>query len=94
MWSRLTYGCKGDKPYNYSVFICDTSSDLEELPTNERKSLTHKVGKCSVGSRAIVVDEQTTYILNNNNEWKIFSSAGSGGSGDSSDYPDGNGMRY
>lgn len=42
MWSRVTYGGLY-VPYNYSKFICDTKTDLAELPTNTKSSVTHKI---------------------------------------------------
>lgn len=76
MWSRVTYGGLY-VPYNYSKFICDTKTDLAELPTNTKSSVTHKIKSCSVGSIAVVIENSTTYILSNSGEWKEFKTASS-----------------
>ena len=64
MWKRLQYGGDG-LPYNYSLFICDSTSDLDDLP----KNLPGCKQRCCFGSRAIVVGENKKYILNLSNEW-------------------------
>lgn len=76
MWSRVVYGGLY-VPYNYSKFICDTTSDLLELPTSRKASKTNGIKSCSVGSIAIVINDNSTYMLNNQDEWKEFKSAGS-----------------
>lgn len=43
---------------NYVEFICDTESDIENLPTDN-----------SPGSTAFVVDTAKVYMLNNQKEW-------------------------
>lgn len=88
MWYLFGYGGK-NVPYNFSRFICDTVDDLAELPTAHSNSYTDpSVTKCSVGSLAKVVEDQTMYILNNNDEWCEYN-VGGGGS-----FPDGNDMYF
>lgn len=80
MWTRLCYGMGKDMPFNYSKFICDSEDDIKSLPTNIKSA--NGCEPCSVGSIAIVADGVgKKYILNNNNEWKLFTdSAGSAAS--------------
>lgn len=69
MYTRICYG-KRDMSYNYSEFICDYESDIQNLPTSKNKG---KDGvTCSIGSKALVIDSKKIYILNNSNEWKEF----------------------
>lgn len=84
MYNRIRYGGDGLQ-YNFSEFLCDSVSDLASLPTN----LGGTNGKCSFGSKAFVLESNTTYVLNNNNEWVVLqissnTSSGSSGSVDSS----------
>lgn len=68
MYSRLCYG-KRDYPFNYCEFICDSISDLADLPTNEDMGTGRDKAKCAIGSKAHVLQNKKMYILNNSNEW-------------------------
>lgn len=54
---------------NGKVFICDTESDVENLPTNR-----------TPGSVAKVASTSNIYILNSSGKWILQTSSGSGGS--------------
>ena len=62
MYTRVVYG-KRDTLYNYSEFICDSDSDIENLPTTKSED------GCSVGSKAFVTETKKKYMLNNKDEW-------------------------
>lgn len=74
MFTRVKYGGIG-LPYNYSYFLCDSASDIADLPIN-----ANGVSGCSFASKAFVIETQETYILSNNNTWVLLSSSGSNGS--------------
>ena len=57
--SRIKYGGVRGKALNYSEFLCDGIEDLENLPTNIKK--TDDFPTCAVGSRAFIGDN--TYML-------------------------------
>ena len=67
------------RPFNYMEFMCDSSSDLQNLPALGSNG-------CSVASKAFLMDTQKTYILDNTGTWQeVTSSGGSGGGGISED---------
>ena len=70
MWSVLCYG-KKNGAFNYCEFICDSESDLPDLPTNEKsiKINSSYISNCAIGSKAIITDVRKLYVLNNQNEW-------------------------
>lgn len=68
-WTTLCYG-KQDMPFNYCEFICDSKDDITNLPTNKRASNLGQIEfTCAIGSKAIIVEDGSTYILNNQNSW-------------------------
>ncbi len=68
MIERIRYGGVNN-PYNYSEFVCDTVVDLADLPTTVSVDKYKKFDTCSIGSKATVISDKTTYILNSNNQW-------------------------
>ena len=52
------------------VYTADTESDIESLPNT-----------CTPGSTCFCIETSTTYILNNQGEWKVKSTSGGGGGG-------------
>lgn len=78
MITRLKYGGDG-LPYNYSEFICDSMDDIENLPTSSAGGLTYDV--CSVGSKAYIVNDSSTHILNNQDEWVQYTGSDASWSG-------------
>ena len=64
--SRIKYGGVRGKALNYSEFLCDGIEDLENLPTNIKK--TDDFPTCAIGSRAFIGD--ITYMLFPSGEWK------------------------
>ena len=64
--SRIKYGGVRGKALNYSEFLCDGTEDLENLPTNIKK--TDDFPTCAIGSRAFIGD--ITYMLFPSGEWK------------------------
>lgn len=68
MIERIRYGGVNN-PYNYSEFVCDTVVDLTDLPTTVSVDKYKKFDTCSIGSKATVISNKTTYILNSNNQW-------------------------
>lgn len=64
------------RPFNYMEFMCDSSSDLQNLPALGSNG-------CSVASKAFLMDTQKTYILDNTGTWKEITSSGGGISEDS-----------
>lgn len=60
------------RPFNYMEFMCDSSSDLQNLPALGSNG-------CSVASKAFLMDTQKTYILDNIGTWKEITSSGGGG---------------
>lgn len=69
MYTRVCYG-KRDMLFNYSEFICDYESDIQNLPTSKKVGTDGVV--CSVGSKALILDTKKLYILTNQDEWKEF----------------------
>ena len=59
------------RPFNYMEFMCDSSSDLQNLPALGSNG-------CSVASKAFLMDTQKTYILDNTGIWKEITSSGGG----------------
>lgn len=57
------------KIYNLSRFLVDTASDMKSLPTD-----------CAPGSKAIVAENGSVFLLNNNHEWKKQTFNGGGDS--------------
>ena len=68
MIQRIGYGGVNNA-YNYSEFVCDTVVDLADLPTTVSVDKYKKFDTCSIGSKATVISNKTTYILNSNNQW-------------------------
>lgn len=64
--SRIKYGGVRGKALNYSEFLCDGIEDLENLPTNIKK--TDDFPTCAIGSRAFIGDN--TYMLFPSEGWK------------------------
>ncbi len=64
------------RPFNYMEFMCDSSSDLQNLPALGSNG-------CSVASKAFLMDTQKTYILDNTGTWQEVTSSGGGISEDS-----------
>lgn len=67
------------KPSNYKEFMCDSVSDLENLPSLGFNG-------CAASSKAFIMDTQKTYIIDNSGEWNELISNGSGGGGISEDF--------
>lgn len=67
---RTKYGGRNN-PFNYSYFVCDTTNDINDLPTNKETG-ENGLETCSIGSKAIIIENRTQYILNGNNEWKLL----------------------
>ena len=65
--SRIKYGGVRGKALNYSEFLCDGIEDLENLPTNTKKTDDFPA-TCAIGSRAFIGDD--TYMLFPSQEWK------------------------
>lgn len=62
-------------------FICDDVSDINTLPTKTSKGTVEPYyDECGVGSTAIVIAEQSEYMLNNQNEWKFYKNLNGGSS--------------
>lgn len=59
------------RPFNYMEFMCDSSSDLQNLPALGSSG-------CSVASKAFLMDTQKTYILDNTGTWQEVTSNGGG----------------
>lgn len=66
MYTRICYG-KKDMLFNYSEFICDTESDILNLPTSKRNGTEYAT--CSPGSKALVLETKKLYVLANNDRW-------------------------
>lgn len=66
MFTRIRYGMKNGI-YNYSKFVCDSETDIANLPTNTTSGGTY--APCSFGSEAIAIAEGKKFILSNENEW-------------------------
>lgn len=74
MITTIKHGGDG-RPFNYMEFLCDSSSDLQNLPALGSDG-------CSAGSKAFLMDTQKTYILDNTGTWQeVTSSGGSSGGG-------------
>lgn len=71
MYSKIVSGNK--LPYDYAEFICDTASDISNLPTHNSEF------PCSVGSKALVLETKDVYMLDNNDEWVQYGNIESGG---------------
>jgi len=68
------------KPSNYMEFMCDSVSDLENLPPLGFNG-------CVASSKAFIMETQKTYIIDNSGEWNELTISGSGsGGGISEDY--------
>lgn len=67
------------KPSNYKEFMCDSISDLENLPSLGFNG-------CAASSKAFIMDTQKTYIIDNSGEWNELISNVSGGGGISEDF--------
>lgn len=52
------------------IYTADNENDIQSLPTT-----------CTPGSTCFCIETSTTYILNNQGEWKVKSTAGGGGGG-------------
>ena len=80
MFTIIKRGGDG-RQFNYMEFMCDSASDLEDLPNIGFKG-------CAVSSKAFVMDTQKVYIIDNSGEWNELTSTGSGdgGGGISEDY--------
>lgn len=46
------------KEYDIRQFVCDTTADIAELPTN-----------CAIGSSVLVVANSSVWILGSDREW-------------------------
>lgn len=55
-------------------FVCDTETDIENLPTEKNKIYP--------GSTAVVAETGNLYILNASYSWVLFKTAASGGNTD------------
>lgn len=56
----------------YSVFVVDTISELDKLPTTTSRGKDNlaTISSCTAGSRAIVTETSDRYILNGTqNKW-------------------------
>lgn len=67
------------------IIVCDTTADIESLPTNKKVGVaqdgdTVSDEMCAVGSIAEVTDTGDKYVLSANSEWTVKPSEGSGGS--------------
>lgn len=54
---------------NYAEFLCDTESDVGNLPREKGKN------SCSIGSLATVIESKNVYILGSNG-WILFGKSG------------------
>lgn len=91
MYTEISRGKKGE-PNDYAVFVCDTASDIAKLPTTKRASLDGQHKPCFVASKAVVIEEDATYVLNHSDKWIKCSAlndgiggGSGGGSGSSTD---------
>lgn len=57
----------GKGPNSHCEFLCDTSSDVANLPTETSKGTVGDY--CSAGSIAIIAEDKSLVILNNQGEW-------------------------
>lgn len=57
---------------NYMEFLCDSISDLDNLPSLGFSG-------CAVSSKAFVMSSQKTYIIDNSGEWNELTAGGSDG---------------
>lgn len=64
---------------NLAKFICDTESDLTSLPTLTAPSADGSSEPCGVGSVAVVLNNQTCYMLSNAGTWVEYGSTAGGG---------------
>lgn len=53
-------------------FICDYSTDLADLPTQNPSATYPDFGCVQSGSIAVVVEEACEYILDNQGQWKLY----------------------
>ena len=60
-------------------FICDYQSDLSDLPTQTRSAKYPEMDMVNAGSTAVVLEDGTQYMLDNQGQWKQLSSGGGGG---------------
>ena len=66
-----TVGDRKNSPY-YREFICDSASDVANLPTNQKpQDMTQFNEKnfCATGSVAFVVETSDLYILKSDGTW-------------------------
>lgn len=76
-----------DSKTRYSMFVCDTESDIKLLPTSKStgKDNLSTVYDCAMGSIAEIISDNTIYyLLDGNDVWvkKTKSGGGGGGGGD------------
>ena len=56
----------------YKEFICDTVSDIDNLPTNQYDKQTYKGNNkdiCATGSIAFVIATSEVYMLDSSGTW-------------------------
>ena len=69
MYTRICYG-KRDTLFNYSEFVCDSVSDIQNLPTSKKHGSEYAT--CSPGSKALILENKKLYILSNDDKWVEF----------------------
>ena len=67
---------------NIGRFICDFKSDIDDLPTQERSAKYPSMDCVGSGSTAVVVEDASEYILDNQGNWKLYRDGSGGGGGD------------
>lgn len=81
-YKRTIYGRK-NAPYNLSEFVCDSATDIENLPTNTAQGDNGEglYDPCCPGSHAFVIATSKHYMLNTDGEWVQVQMGGGGGGG-------------
>lgn len=80
-YTRIVHG-RAHGPHNYMEFVCDTESEVPNLPNLEKYGISgaNKFEPCCAGSIAIIVEGKVKKMLTNANEWVTICSVGSSGS--------------
>ena len=67
---------------NIGRFICDAKSDIDDLPSQTRSAKYPEMDCVASGSTAVVVEDASEYILDNQGNWKLYRDGSGGGGGD------------